>query len=649
MSDDSVNEWTSKIINEKLGILPLQAKNLVGDALWFLDEGQSLTDGLIQLQLDGTFAVDTKLRAVAVGNLNEDKLENLDAFSIGNNNVSILKRRGNDSITSQVIFNTGIMEEFNENNPKELVLTNPDGDDGDTLSLLLKEENTDATGAVTFAPQVMFSAGDKPFALALGDVNSDGHQDILVVNNKSDDVSVLLGDGSGNFSTQSPIPVGFGPRSIAIGDFNNDDNLDAVVANFGLPGSPFFNNTISVLLGNGSGNFSVQAPITVGVGPHSIAVEDFNRDGYQDVVTANWDDDTLSVLWGNGKGNFSLQSTLPVGQTPSFLVVEDFNQDGWPDLVNTNMESDNISILLGDGSGNFLPQTLIPVGNFPRSVASGDFNNDNLQDLVVVNRDDKNVQILLGNGDGTFWDRGTFPVGNGSRIADVENLSGGDLEGQGPRVVTVEDLNGDGWEDLAVTNIDEDNVSVLIGHGDGSFAPQVTFSTGDSPNYVAVGDFNEDNLMDLVVTNRDGNNLSILLNTSESPQIVIEGTPSNDRLIGSDADEILLGFDGNDLLVGGDGDDILDGGRGNDRLRGNFGTDQYVLREGDGMEIILDFADGEDFFLLVDGLTFSDLSVSSSSIIGDALIQIHGSNESLARVVGINASQLTAADFVVGV
>ena len=87
-------------------------------------------------------------------------------------------------------------------------------------------------------------------------------------------LTILLGTGSGTF-TQAASPVtGSSPVAVAYGDFNQDGKIDLTVANSG-------DNTVSILLGNGDGTFvsAPNSPIAVGLGPGAVAVGDFNRDG----------------------------------------------------------------------------------------------------------------------------------------------------------------------------------------------------------------------------------------------------------------------------------------------------------------------------------------------------------------------------------
>jgi hypothetical protein len=83
--------------------------------------------------------------------------------------------------------------------------------------------------------------------------------------------------------------------------------------------------------------------------------------------------------------------------------------------------------------------------------------------------------------------------------------------GTGPRSVAVGDFNGDGKQDLAVANSGSNNVSILLGNGNGAFQAAVNYGTGSTPRSVAVGDFDGDGKQDLAVANSGSNTVSILL------------------------------------------------------------------------------------------------------------------------------------------
>ncbi len=236
----------------------------------------------------------------------------------------------------------------------------------------------------------------------------------------------------------------------------------------------------------------------------SLAVADVNGDGKPDVITANLDNGTVGVLLGNGDGTFQPAVIYGAGATPASIAVADFNGDGIPDLVVANRDSNTVSVLLGNGDGTFQPAVSSPAGPYPIWVAVGDFNGDGKQDLVVTIQYDGEcpvgeVSVLLGNGDGTFQ----APVGYGSG-------------GVCTSTVAVADVNRDGKLDLVVSNLCpslagcpySEDVGVLLGNGDGTFQPAVSYDLGGganggatTSNTVAVADVNGDGKPDLVVAN----------------------------------------------------------------------------------------------------------------------------------------------------
>jgi hypothetical protein len=109
-----------------------------------------------------------------------------------------------------------------------------------------------------------------------------------------------------------------------------------------------------------------------------VAEGDFNGDGKLDLAIVNAASNTVTVLLGNGTGGFTAApgSPFPVGTGPQFVVVGDFNEDGKPDLAIANSFGNNVTVLLGNGAGGFTaaPGSPFPAGAVPSSLAVGDFN-----------------------------------------------------------------------------------------------------------------------------------------------------------------------------------------------------------------------------------------------------------------------------------
>src|SRR5205823_3940948 len=139
-------------------------------------------------------------------------------------------------------------------------------------------------------------------------------------------------------------------------------------------------------------------------------------------------------------------------------------------------------------------------GNFPESIAVGDFNGDGKLDVAVAHFYSNDVTLLLGNGDGTF------------QPAQVVQTFASDMY---LIPVAVGDVNGDGKLDLVVANAGSNNVSVLLGNGDGTFQAAKTFPVGNRLEFVALGDFNGDRKLDLAVASYNTNTVGVLFGVGD--------------------------------------------------------------------------------------------------------------------------------------
>jgi uncharacterized protein (TIGR03437 family) len=332
-----------------------------------------------------------------------------------------------------------------------------------------------AMGVFAAAPGSPFPVGSSPDSVAVGDFNGDGNLDLAVANKGDGTVTVLLGNGRGGFTAAgSPLIVGSKPYSVVAADFNADGNLDLAIANFG-------DSTITVLLGNGGGGFvpAASSPFPVGpVGafPASLAAADFNGDNKPDLAIANFGDDTVSVLLGDGTGGFNEAQGSPfaVGSEPDSIAVGDFSGDTVADLAVVNSGDNTVTVLLGNGAGGFTPGPgPYRVGSGPDSVVVADFNGDGNPDLAIANFIDSTVTVLLGNGAGGFTEAQGSPVAVGTNTE--------------PASVAVGDFNGDGKPGLAFADSIANNVTVLLNSFASLSTAPVTVSAASGTAPVAPG------------------------------------------------------------------------------------------------------------------------------------------------------------------
>jgi hypothetical protein len=361
-----------------------------------------------------------------------------------------------------------------------------------TVSILLGKSSG------TFAPKVDYGVGNDPDAVVAADFNGDGKIDLAVVSSNGDAVLLLIGVGDGTFTPGNTLATGTDPNSIVAGDFNGDGKIDLAVSNFN-------DGTISVFLGNGDGTFGAGTAVTTGTSPENIAAGDFNKDGKLDLVTADGTPNEVSILLGNGDGTFQSHVEYKCGLQPLQVIVADFNQDGNPDLAVVDGGEPFVVVLLGKGNGTYNAQESLATVKVPHRLVSGDFNGDGFPDIAYTSTASNFVAVLIGDSSGS----GTFT--NGAMYAT--GVSGGTLGGD---ALIATDFNGDGRLDLGIVNAADNDVTVMLGNGDATFAsstPSAAVDTG--PVTVATGDFNGDGKLDAAAVSATGNAVSILIGNGD--------------------------------------------------------------------------------------------------------------------------------------
>ncbi|CAF4542922.1 unnamed protein product [Rotaria socialis] len=252
----------------------------------------------------------------------------------------------------------------------------------------------------------------------------------------------------------------------------------------------------------GQCNLTFGAPTTYSTSntPRSIVAADVNADGSVDIIVANNGGNNVGVFINSGTGAFSIQMTYSTGASsnPNSVTTADINADGEIDIIVANNNANNVGVLINNGNGIFAAQVTYSSGNGPNCVVVVDVNGDGKVDIIVANYNANNVGVLINAGNGTFIAQVTYSTGGGSN----------------PAFLAAADVNGDGKIDITVANYGASNVGVLINNGNGTFAAQVTYSTGGSsnPNCVVAADVNKDGKVDIIVANNGLNNVGVLLN-----------------------------------------------------------------------------------------------------------------------------------------
>jgi hypothetical protein len=357
--------------------------------------------------------------------------------------------------------------------------------------------------------------GGGPRAVAFGDFDGDGRQDIAVAcatDLRQDGVSVLSGRPDGGFALPVRYATGTRPRAMAAGDLDGDGRPDLAVANFDSA-------DLSVLRGRPDGSFAPAVRHAAGGGPVAVAIGDLDGDGRPDLAVANnlhldsvsgGATGNVAVLRNTGDGDLGAAALYAVGRNPSAVAIGDLDGDGRPDLAVVNNGSRNgalevddagsVSVLRGDGRGGFATPVHYPAGVRPFAVAVGDLDGDGRADLAVTTTgaryEDRMVNVLLGQAGGAF-------------AAPVSYLAG-----FGPRAIALADTGTDGALDLLVLNTGSADVSVLENDGAGHFSAAARYSVGEEPMAVAVGDLNGDGRADLGAVSSVAEDVTVLLGSA---------------------------------------------------------------------------------------------------------------------------------------
>ena len=232
------------------------------------------------------------------------------------------------------------------------------------------------------------------------DFNSDGHLDLACVRFTVPGVVTLLeGDGRGNFRFFSELPAGDGATAILSADLNEDGHPDLVTAGFlDDPDDPGpGDGSIGLHLGDGQGNFTYQAlPFAPGIAPFQVNAADLDGDHHVDLVAGGTSDGPVRIFNGNGLGEFTPGLVLTGAQVPQQTAIGDIDGDLDPDLAVADNMGD-VLLYRNDGSGGFGPAVPLEVGREPVWIDIRTFEDRARPYLAVALRTESTVEVFQWN------------------------------------------------------------------------------------------------------------------------------------------------------------------------------------------------------------------------------------------------------------
>jgi hypothetical protein len=326
----------------------------------------------------------------------------------------------------------------------------------------------------------------------LGDVNGDGHLDVVLAKGRHWGLvdRILLGDGRGGFASGYDLgPASDKTYSGNLVDLDGDGDLDVVISN----DTP---DPKRIYLNDGTGRFSeVDTFGRSEWSTRNAAVADVNGDERPDIVVANRDLPPRAVNYiclNRGKGQFDDDCVAFSKESATTITPADMNGDGRVDLVVPHRDRGRSHVYLNTSKGDalsFSPIAFGPADARIRASAAADLDRDGFVDIVAI--DEAHGLFAFYGERGTRWSP-AVPIGP---------------RGRTPYALTIGDLDADGTIDIVVGHVEAPS-TVFVSDGSGRRFTGVDFGDGKGTAYgFDIADLDEDGRLDIAVARSDAPNV----------------------------------------------------------------------------------------------------------------------------------------------